>query len=323
MATYIQLRNILAREGTPRRFTYLCGTSQVLVEQAVDALKTACAAEEFVSLSADHDDSATIWSEINQHALDADDVRLVLIRQAHKLQGWEQFEDWLNSRVAPNVKVVMVSTEASWPMHRHTKLRNKMVRSTQSVYAECSLPKTNPEKAAVEIIRGWSTLSKEQAAYLAKRTGFNLARCRDVCQWLGMLPGQPSTQLIDELAAATPADSYVAALVRLDRVTASTLAQNLSRGETASVIGVLSARLLDLDRIHRVMGKTLIKGGDAKRAKSDTARLSEVKLDRVIELWDAARHYGAKEIQRRTELLVMADESRGQIGVLERLALQW
>lgn len=314
---------ILAREGTPRRFTYLCGSSQVLVELAVDAIKTTCAADEFVSLSADHDDSATVWAEINQHALDAEHTRLVLIRQAHKLQGWEQFEDWLNSRVAPNVKVAMVSTEASWPMHRHTKLRNKMVRSTQSVYAECSLPKGNPEKAAVDIIRSWSSLTKDQAAYLAKRTGYNLARCRDVCQWLGMLPGLPSTQLIDELAASTPADSFVAALVRLDRATAATMAQSLSRSETASVIGALSSRLLDLDAIHRVMGKTLIKGGDQQRAKSDTARLSGIKLDRVIALWEAARHYGPKEIQRRTELLVMADESRGQIGVLERLALQW
>lgn len=323
MATFVQLFAILAREGEPRRFTYLCGDQGVLVEQAVDLLRRKAQAQDVTLMSVDEDGAAAVWAEINQHALDADERRLVIVRNAHKLQGWEQFETWMMSKQAPNVKVVMVASERSWPMHRNIKARERLVKSTQALYVECSLSKSNPEKAAVEIITSWSRLTKEQAAFLARRTGYDLGRCRDVCRWVEMLPVPASHQLLEILSSPKPADSFVEALTRLDRAQAATMAQRLSRGEVATVIGNLAARLLDLDRIHRVMGRTLIKNGDPKRAKSETARLAEVKLDRVIVLWDAAKHYDPREVHRRTELLVMADESWTQAGVLERLTVQW
>jgi hypothetical protein len=324
MATYLTFLKTLAREGEPRRITYLCGDQGVLVELAVDALRRVSGASAANSLSMLADEEDKVWAAVNQHALDSEDRRFLLIRNAQKLQGWDQFEAWLASRQAPNIKVVMVASEKQWPITRFPHARGRLVKSIQGMYVECTLPKSNPTKTASEIIRSWSRLTPEQADYLAVRTGHDLARCKDVCDWLDLLPPvEVTTQMLDILTKSSPAESFVAALSRLNKPMAVAAAQRLSQREVGAAVSGLATNLSDLDRLHRALKKAVFKSSDLQLVRSETARQADMRLDRVIELWDAVKHYDPPAVHRRSELLVLADENRDQTGVLERLVVEW
>lgn len=294
------------------------------MEEALDALRRvsgASAANSFSLLLSDGSDK--MWAALNQHALDSEDRRFVVVRGAEKLQDWEQFEPWLSSKQAPNVRVVMVASERQWPLTRNVTARTRIVKSTQAMYVECSLPKTNPDKTAFEAIQGWSNLSKEQALHLARRTGYNLARCRDVCHWLTLLPIEVTTQVIDLLTEESPANSLVTALVRLHKAEAMNAAQRLSRSDQAAVVTRLADTLADLDRLHRALKRAVLKSSDPQLIRAETARQADMRLDRVVELWESAKHYDPASVHRRAELLVLADESRREVGMLERLIVEW
>lgn len=276
-----------------------------------------------VSVLAEVGKADQVWGELNQHALNSDDRRFVVVRNAERVEHWEQFEDWMNSRQAPNVRTVFVANEKQWPTARHHKARERVIRSSQAFYVECVLPKSNPGPSAVEAILAWGRLTEAQALHLARRTGYNLAQCRDVCQWVDMLPGEVTTQVLDLLSQETSIDGFVGALVKQDKAQAATLAQRLSRAEQTAAVGGLAQRLLDLDRVHRALSKAALRSSDLQQVRADTARMADVKLDRVIELWDAARHYDARTVQHRSELLVLADAHKGEPGVMERLVLEW
>lgn len=296
----------------------------MLVEQALDAIKRvsgATAANSF-SLLAD-DGEEKVWAAMNQHALDSEDRRFLVVRNAEKIKAWDQFESWMTSRQAPNVRVVMVAGERTWPVQRNAEARARVVKSTQAMYVECSLPKSNPDRSAVEAIQTWSRLTTEQATYLARRTGYNLARCRDVCVWLSLLSVEVTTQVIDLLTEASPSQSFVTALAKLDKVGAVSAAQRLSQSERAAVVTHLADTLSDLDRLHRALRKAVLRSSDLQLVRAETARQADMRLDRVIELWESAKHYDPQTVQRRAELLVLADENRSEVGVLERLVVQW
>ena len=315
----------LTREGEPRRCTYLAGDQGVLVELAVDALRRVSGASAaHTDTLAVSDSEAAVWAAINQHALDSEERRFLVVRGAEKLQAWDQFEAWMTSRQAPNVRVVLVAAERSWPLTRHPEARQRLVKSTQGMYVECSLPKTNPVKTAAEIIMSWSRLTADQAAYLATRTGFDLSRCRDVCQWLDMFPKlEVSTQVLDLLTEPSPSEGFVTALTKMNKAGAVTAARLLSQRDVGAVVSRLAGNLSDLDRLHRALKKAVFKSSDLQLVRSETARQADMRLDRVIELWDAVKHYDPPAVHRRSELLVLADENRSQIGVLERLVVEW
>ena len=198
-----------------------------------------------------------------------------------------------------------------------------MVKSSSAIYAECSLPKGDPERAAMEIIVSWSRMDRKTAAYLAVRTGYDLARCRDVCRWTNGLKGDITLRVIDALTLLSPKDSYVDALVRLDRRTAATFAGLTSPREARTIVGQLVMKLADLERIQRAMQKALLKTPEPARAMSTTAFLSDLPIVKVKELWSAAKFYDQQAVRRRTELLLQADAHSDDPGVLEVLAASW
>lgn len=325
MANFGQFLTILERESTPRRMTYVCGDQGVLVEEVVDAVRATSPAEEMdrPTLFAGQDPTAKVWGEMNQHALDSSRKRLVTIRDAERLKGWDKFEDWMTSRHIPNIHVLMVAGEKEWSPKRLPQARERLLKSNSAIYVECTLPKGNPEKHAVEVIMGWGRMSRDVAAHLAKRTGYDLARCRDVCRWTNSMSGEITTRAIDAMAAHSPSESFVTSLLRMDKAAACTTAQDLERGDARRVINQLATKLWTVDRVNRAMQKALVKSDEQARAISDTATMADVSILEVKALWGVAKHYGPNNVRRRTMLLLRADQHRDQPGALEALAAEW
>lgn len=336
----MEFLRVLGRERTPRRFTYLCGREGVLVEEAVDAVRRTVGADQMnrVTLFAGQDSTGDIWSEMSQYALDSQMTRLVTVRDAQKLKGWDKFEPWLlGSRNAKSVHVLMVANEDEWRADYQPEARSRMLRSSQAIYVQCEIPKNEPYKAIAKIIPKWSLDFGEVkrdstvvpwpiAEYLAERTGGNLARCRDVCRWVNLmhLKEPPSERLIDVLTELNPQDSFVTALLRVDKKMALRMAPGVDN--PSNVIRKLTVRLNELDKVNRALKVALVKRDALQNPDQvirDISMLSGLPNQTVRELWRFARHYDARGISRKSELLCVVDEHRNKEGVLEVLVAEW
>lgn len=352
MATYADLIKKL-EAGKVHRLTWICGDQPVLREEAVTAIRLTLAPAEMNSVTLfaqNKSHNAHVWTEIAQAALDSTEVRLVVVRDAEKLNPVDKLADWLNGAHFSKVHVVMMSNLSDWSQDYASETRKRVVGSASSLYVEARLSRTpggkedprdehgrpyskGEQQVARIVAEFWTPhLSVAEGLKLARRSGCDLSRVRDVCAWINTLkkanPEWKITQrTIETLAMPSAVEGFADALTRLDKAGAMRLAGEMDGDQRRPALTRLQKNLMSLEAVNRAMKPVLQRyAGDRSKipyAIRETAKAAHVSDYEVGRLWDSAKYYDPASVSRRVEALILADRNRNEVGVLEMLVAQW
>lgn len=306
--------------GDLRRVTWVAGDQPVLVEDVIDTTRRLLAPGpgDYLSLSHTSTFDRDVWAEANQFPMSPGTNRMILIRDADKLNRWDQLDLWLSrTRQLPGVYLVFVSGEPDLPMtgtgnRRTLKPHVAGLRAPRGYLVRCATPS---EADAIAWIRARSTLTETTAGFLLTRTGGNLAACAAVTAKLALFEQAAGEQAITALVNETPAADFTDNLIALDKRRALLSLGGLRHDDMFRLTALLDARLDLLLKLHRIQ--------IAGQTWRDVTGISPF-LQR--QYMPHARHYDAAACSRRRRVLALADaviRNGARIGVFETLVALW
>lgn len=333
MVSFNQWSKSLAKTPAPRQITWLCGEERVLVDDAFSYIKGYLGPEpwNYVALSAGEDSERAIWNAADQFPMGGS-PRLVVIRNAEKLQQWDRFIDWIKNRTAhPRTYLVLISNEARVPKTEPTpEERRKGVKPEPVAHIaaigakghviECRPYTTATSKYSVEWVQSKVRMREGVAKHLLLRADFDLLLVRDVCRKLAVLPADQEITLaiVNAMLSERPRDSFADALLALDRKTALLALQDIQPDDYGRTIGYLDSRLDLAGMVHDMMSE--------HRAPHEIARAAGSQAWLVPEIMGVAKHYSGKRRLAQRKILAMADEAYlgGQRdGIMEMIVTFW
>lgn len=319
MGTYAGWRSA-ADSGDIRKVTWVCGEQRVLVEEVVDATRTALQASDldYVSVTAAAVPDREVWAAANQYPMTPGANRLILVRDAEKIKNWEPLSKWIaEGRRLPTVHLLFVGREADFP---HVVQRGKKVGFQPHIEAirgrgrlvRCSTPN---EADCVAWVKRRSSLDDRTALYLLQRAGGNLATVASVCAKVSLFNRRVGPQIIDRLCSEVPADSFVDALLMLKKRQAVMAIEGMSESEYFGVIGLLDFRLDLMASLWR-----MVRAGQTAR---DAQGMPQFLVRQFLPF---AKHYDPKRCAYARRVLAIIDQSLqggARKGVLESLVALW
>lgn len=331
MATFHQWRKGLKKDSMPRQITFVCGAERVLVDEVVDQIIGTLRPLpwNYVSLRAGDDSERTIWAEAEQHPLD-NNKRLVIIRDAEKLQDTDRFQDWVKARMSnPRTYLILVSSELKIPKteptddQRRKGIKPEIIPHLAAIGARGHLIECNPftnatAKYSLEWMQSRVKMPDPVARHLMERSNFELRLVRDICLKLSVFEGTPSVPVINELLTERPRDNYMEAMFRLDRKGALLALKEIEPGDYSMLIGQIDARLDLVGMIHDMQSEY--------HSPHEIRKAARKQAFLVNDLLPVAKHYDTKRRHAIRQLLVTCDNATrsGQYtGVFEALTLFW
>lgn len=319
MATFSQWRAAVDA-GDLRRVTWVAGDQTVLVEEVIDTTRDLLKVSDldYVSLSATSTFDRDVWAEANQFPLVAGSNRMILIRDAEKLNHWEQLTLWLTrTRALPGVYLVFVSNEPDLPMtgsgnKRTLKPHVAQLRAPRGFVVRCTMP---GEADALAWICRRGRLDEALARHLLTRTGGNLAAAAAVCTKLSLFPQAAGTAAVDALVAETPAADFTDNLIALDKRRALLTVGGLGYDDYFKVIALLDSRLDLLHKLHRMQ--------NAGQNWRDVTGINPFLQRQYL---PHARHYDQAACTRRRRVLAVLDDavrSGARDAIPESLVALW
>lgn len=300
--------------------TWVCGDQRVLVEEVIDTTRARLAASELDYISISHSTTfdRDVWAEANQYPLNPGAVRLVVIRDAEKLNHRGQLVDWLSrTRQLPNVHLVFVSAEPDFPYttaggKKTLKPYAAAIKAPRGVLVRCAMPN---EDDAVRWVCRRTRLDDSTARHLLTRAGGNLATAAAVAAKLSLFDGQASTATIDLLCLERPMDDFTDILLALDKRRALLRIPDLDEPNRLKLVALLDSRLDLLQTLHRHQA--------AGRTLREITGVSPFLARQYLPL---ARHYDPSQCSQRRRVLALVDDvlrSGVRVGALEALVSLW
>jgi DNA polymerase III delta subunit len=319
VASYTQWRAAIDA-GELRRVTWVCGDQHVLVEEIVDTIKSTVKPGDldYVSICGGTDFDARVWAAANQYSLSPGNNRLILVRDAEKLNDRGQLGTWLSrTRQLPGVYLVFVSNEVDLPYtsvmgRKILKPHAALIKAPRGYLVRATMP---AEADAVAWVRRRANLDEDSARYLLTRSGGNLATAAAVTAKLSLFDGRASTSTIDLLCLERPMDDFTDILLALDKRRALLRIPDLDEPERFKLTGLLDSRLDLLEQLHR-----------HQIAGHGFREISSISPFLVRQYMPIARHYDpARCVHRRRVLAVVDDALRSgaRVGVIEALVALW
>lgn len=290
MATYFQWRFPKSSKKEPRNFiaprvAWLCGSERVLVEQAVDDIRSAlrfvgplvCA-----TFTLPSDDVSDVWGSAFQQMLDSSN-RLTLVRGADRISSWDPLTAWLEqSRFMPNSFLAFVSSKSDFPrapsFMSAPKPGKKYGRMTKGVLdshiagiqkkgalVRCSYPrpdlnwvkfKSGYRSDEIQILEWLDSLAPgitpETGVHLIRQSGHDLRKMRDFCKMLSLLGATPSIALVDSMVRPSAAESFIDSLTVGDKRKAMRALEFLRVDEYGQVLSGLFTRTMKMGRLNEL-----------------------------------------------------------------------
>jgi hypothetical protein len=309
-----------ADKGTVRRFTWVCGTELVLVQEVVDTILDLAKARVWIGCSGDSEMS--VWVSAGQ--VSDVDTKVLVVRDAQNMKRWRNLEALLeNSRDFRHLYMVFVSSEPGLTKVAGENEDDKaelaphlaaLRDASQGQLVVCSTPSYEDQLAWV---KRQVPLSDNLASYLLMKCGGDLSAVRDTCTKIRLLDlTEVSRQAIDDLAPVTPGQDFADCLLSGNKQAAMFALPD--DDELASVIGLLDARLDMLDELH----KAAALGWSAADMHQRT-RLPQFVIAKYRRF---AGGYTSLVVQHRRAILAVADAAYRQGargGVAEAIAALW
>ena len=316
MATYAQW----AKSLKTHKVSWVCGEDSVLVEATVADIKQRISAQalDSVMLVAGEVPDAEIWAALNQYAMDPAARRFLLVRQAQKIKGWEQFQSWLQqSRQMPSMYVCFVSADADFP---YTEQDSKKVLDTpvaqikgRGAIVRCA----GTEAEITAYVQSRLKITSSDLKVLLVRTGYSTARVKDVVGKILALGVQPTEDVIRRLCAENGTEDVVEALFYQRKQEALRIATRLDKTEASKVIGKCAVVLDYMEHLYPAVlsGSPLWEVVARGFVPDYPARL----------WWGAAKHFDPISREKARTALLVADHGAGVggEGALEALIGLW
>lgn len=323
MGTYSDfLRTHSGQNPRVRRLYWVYGEEDMFRVLTVARIKQLSNTHSFniTRLSVSDTPETEIWASLNQHPLDSEQKRLIIVHDAQKLKHLDRLVAWIKDNQTvrgANATAIFVSTDSDW----EDEAREDIAKSSSATLVKCALPKDESDrlKRAQEIICAWGTVDWTTAGVLALRVNFDMAEAFAVMQKASLFPDyRLSPGAIEALAPRKVEDDIVWALVGLNKRKAIEAVTENPVSDVSSIIGTLSTHVEMLSRINAVL--------PSSKSVKEAASKARAREQYVRRLYPHARLYPRKEAVRRTMLLTRLDRSlqRGaKEGVLEALIALW
>lgn len=324
MATFLQWKK-LYDEGELKRLYFVYGPDRPLVEDVVEDVRRRVDPHDFdyVYLMAGEAKDKEIWAHVNQYPLDMDSRRLVVVRSAERLKSFEPLKVWLESRLMPQVHVILVLSVAEVKEEDWSKRHEGWKDIWHRIAATGRVVKCGPLNTAElqEMAQARFGLDKAVANYLVERLGGDLLEITNVGKMLSIFPVSRRTKaLVHRFTEDRPAAEFVRDLVALKKPNALLALRKMGVEDYRTVIMILSR---ELDVARRVNKANV-------RSKQEYEIISELKLVakafKVKRLLPHAGHYNQERFVRCARALADADDmlqKGATTGVLEALVATW
>lgn len=305
-----------------RRFTWVCGSERVLVEEVVDTIQTRLRAAfrlSVVSFEAGADPESVIWDTCASVPLGP---RLVIIRQADEIWHWDVFLDMVEAgRQLGDSWVVFVSDLVNYPYvegeERLLPAHVSAIRdSSAGQLVRCSRPSEADLFAWVS--RQLPGTGKVLASHILDRAGHDLQAVRTVCSKLAVFTAEPTEALVDALLAELPAEDFADSLVHLRRSHALTCLQSMTDRDMYRAFGLLESRLSLLAALAPAVRQQMTEQDMRGKLGISTVLIKRFKV--------VAPKYDACRIRQCRQLLAMAETAWSEgarEGVPEALVTLW
>ena len=325
MATYNDfLRQHAAEKPRIRRLYWVFGEENLFKDLVVKQIAELWGATGFntVSLSAAETSESEIWASLNQHPIDTEQRRLIVVTDAQRLTRLDRLTSWLkdNQTVrAAMATAIFVSSDAEW---EEDEYREVIMKSSSASWIRCTLPKDPDDrlKRAQEILCAWGDIDVTSAGVLAQRVNFDMVEARAVMDKVSLFPSaQVSPQIIEMLAPRRVEDDIIWSIIGLKhRKAVEAIEEGTGSYSLSAILGTLATHVEMLARINTILTVT-------QNAKEAAGRLG-AKEQYIRRLYPYARMYPRREALRRTQLLHRMDAAaqRGATeGILESLVALW
>lgn len=322
MADIAKALDVLAREGVPRKATWVQGIP-AMREVVVDEYAARATVTQRFWLR-----NATELPDLLAQSHDPKERTLIVVRGAQSLTDAlaPLLLRWVTSRTL-GTHALFVAEQDTWPRvgygrdapYANPALRDVFANPRRStLLVEGLLPDTVIGRThAADVARHLSGCDRSEATHIAQACGYDLTRIREVsakCKALGSF----SQRAVNALSAHEAPTGYVDALIGCDAATAALTARHVPATALPGIITRLDTALTVLSRVHAT-----VKDGDSTHALASRLGVNRVVVDRYRPY---AKHYGGANVAKRTDALVWASEQVGRgrsTGVLEVLAVLW
>jgi DNA polymerase III delta subunit len=315
------------RGNDPKAFTYVCGAEPVLIEHIVQhTLKQLSPSENNkIGLRAGVNREQDIWAILGHLPIDPTSPRVVVIRDAEKLEHWEALEQLVKIRryMAEN-HVIFVTNEEKLPTiedeegKKHPAGRIAALRAAHQAVIQVNPFTQQTARIAVEWVQSMCEMRPNVAGHLLNRAAGDLRTARDACLKLDALGEDITITLVNQILPQLPGDNLVDSLLKLEKREALRWMQRTPIRDIPRVIGQLDSQLNFLQDLNRMQANQMGYG--------EMMREMKAKAFLVKEFLPAAKHYDEKHVARRRSMLALVDASLRQgwpDAVLEAIVLNW
>lgn len=332
MATFSVFWKSFVKKPVVRPVTWVCGTEQILIDDVLAIIRrvVAPAAWNYVPLSVGEDSERDVWAEVFAYPQGPHQSRLVVVRGAERLVEPERILAFLKRADAhPLTYLVLVSGDASVPHQAPTEeqqrrgLKGDVVGYLKSLsgkghVVECRPFTQDTVKVAVDWVVAKTGMRETVAAYLLNRANGNMRLVRDVCVKLSVFGSEATISAINELLSEQPRDTFVDALVAMDKKGALAALERLPSSEFSRTLGLLDSQLDLAGMVHDMTA--------AHATSYEIARKAGNKNFLVKDLLTVSRHYDPARRASIRQTLCTADEALRagvKVGVFEAVTAMW
>lgn len=316
---FSQWRNY-AEKKEVSKITYCCGDQYVLVDLVAQDIKDILQVPATDYVVVDASQSVDFWELASQYPLNPDSNRLIVVKNADKVNSWSNLSEWLaNSRANPKNYLLFLSNQSDAPAifakgKRVSYAEHIEIIRTKGKFIKCAMPNDDD---LVKWARGYG-LTQASAEFLIERTSGDTALMLDVLKKVDVWDGSPSPKALALLCDEQALDSFADYLVLQNKAAAFLALKNMSEEDKSKIITRLDYRLDMLMDIGRCLRRRMY--------DADIVSNTGIKIYMVKRFKPVAKEYDERKIKYCRQLLAMIDgavRDGAKVGTWETLITLW
>lgn len=316
---FSQWRNYADKKDVAK-ITYCCGDQYVLVDLVAQDIKNILQVPATDYVVVDASQSVHFWELASQYPLNPDSNRLIVVKNAEKVNSWNNLPEWLaNSRSNPKNYLLFLSEQSdaqsvfskgkriSYADHIEI-IRNK------GKFIKCALPNDDD---LIKWARSYG-ISQASAEFLIERTSGDTALMLDVLKKVDIWDGSPSPKALALLCDEQALDSFADYLILQNKANAFLALRTMSDEDKSKIITRLDYRLDMLMEIGKCLRRRMY--------DADIVAATGIKIYMVKRFKPVAKEYDQVKVKYCRQLLAIIDgavRDGAKVGTWETLVTLW
>lgn len=305
---------------------YLLGTERVLIDEIVDNIKKYHTSPDWNRsyYVEGINDEVEIWERMFDASIDGSPM-LTIVSNAEKLKNLHLIPELVTTKPNNHVIIFISSEEkiekvrvqneddVTWELPEHLRTFEK-----KGKIIECQPFTQTTAKTAVQWLKEKVEAKDGAIAHLLNESNGDLRLVRDVVQKLNWMEQPATVRNITVMLHKQPSDTFLDALVALDKENAMRALQTIPENDYLQLIGLLDAQIDLAGRVNILM----------KQHKTIPVIMKEIGSQAFLvpSISKVARHYSPGRVRLVRKLIAEADRRLrygDNEGVMESLVALW